>query len=602
MKNKIQKTKSGFLNRFSQVNKTCLFIALTSCFVVEISLFAKETKLILPPVEATHGMVSSQESIATKVGVDILKQGGNAIDAAVAVGFALAVTYPQAGNLGGGGFMMIYLADLKKTIALDYREMAPAKAHQDMFLDEKGNVDTRKARFSHLSSGVPGTVAGMIHALEKYGTMSLKEVIAPALKLADKGLLVSAHFSKSLKSASRRLSSVESTRKVFYSNETSFSKNNPPEAGEIFKQKDLAWTLKQISTDGMRAFYLGDIARKIVDDSQNNGGIISMQDMANYKAVERAPVTGTYRGYQVISMPPPSSGGVHLIQMLNILEGWDLSKYGFHTVKSINLIVESMKRAYSDRSVHLGDPDYFDVPVKILTSKHYARELHQQISARNYVPSSEINPGKLPVYESDQTTHYSVVDKFGNAVSNTYTINATYGNGRVAAGTGILMNNEMDDFSSKPGAANMFGLIGGVANAIEAGKRPLSSMTPTIVLKNDNVFMVTGSPGGSRIITAVLQAILNVIDYEMNIAEATAAARFHHQWYPDSLLMEKGFELDVLNQLRKIGYSVKSPELQGKSYTPTGRKIGMLQSIIKHNNKLFGVADDRRQGSLALGY
>ncbi|MCP4273171.1 MAG: gamma-glutamyltransferase, partial [Gammaproteobacteria bacterium] len=538
----------------------------------------------------------------TKVGVDILKQGGNAIDAAVAVGFALAVTYPQAGNLGGGGFMMIYLADQKKTVALDYREMAPAKAHQDMFLDENGNVDNKKARFSHLSSGVPGTVAGMIHALEKYGTMSLKEVIAPALNLADKGLLVSAHFNKSLKSASRRLSAVESTRKVFYPNDSSFSKNNPPEVGEIFKQKDLAWTLKQISTDGMKAFYLGDIARKIVDDSQNNGGIISMQDMASYKAMERLPVTGTYRGYQVISMPPPSSGGVHLIQMLNILEGWELSKYGFHTAKSINLIVESMKRAYSDRSIHLGDPDYFDVPIKTLTSKHYARELHQQISTRNYVPSSEINPGKLPVYESDQTTHYSVVDKFGNAVSNTYTINATFGNGRVAAGTGILMNNEMDDFSSKPGAPNMFGLIGGVANAIEAGKRPLSSMTPTIVLKNDNVFMVTGSPGGSRIITAVLQAILNVIDYDMNIAEATAAARFHHQWYPDSLLMEKGIELDVLNQLRSIGYSVIAPELQGNSYTPTGRKIGMVQSIVKRNNKLFGVADDRRQGSLALGY
>jgi len=504
--------------------------------------------------------------------------------------------------LGGGGFMMIYLADQKKSIALDYREIAPAKSHKDMFLDKNGNVDKSKARFSHLSSGVPGTVAGMILALEKYGTMSLKEVIAPALKLAKNGLLVSPFFNKGLKSASRRLSTVESTRKVFYPNVDSLSRNNPPEVGEIFKQKDLAWTLEQISKGGSKAFYQGEIAEKIVADSQSNGGIISMQDMANDKAVERNPVTGTYRGYQIVSMPPPSSGGVHLIQMLNILERWELSKYGFHSAKAINLIVESMKRAYSDRSIHLGDPDYYDVPVKTLTSKQYGRDLHKQISARNFVPSSEINPGKLPVYESDQTTHYSVVDKFGNAVSNTYTINASFGNGRVAEGTGILMNNEMDDFSSKPGAPNMFGLLGGKANAIEAGKRPLSSMTPTIILKNDEIFMVTGSPGGSRIITAVLQAIINVIDYDLNVAEATSAPRFHHQWYPDSLLMEKGFELDVLNQLRSIGYSVKAPELEGNSYTPTGRIIGMVQSIVKRQNKLFGVADDRRQGSLAQGY
>lgn len=593
----IIKSELVFLRKFFRIKTTHLLIAVISCLFVESALFAKQLNLNLLPVEASNGMVSSQESIATDVGVQILKQGGNAVDAAVAVGFALAVTYPQAGNLGGGGFMMVYLADQKKAIALDYREVAPAKAHQDMFLDEKGNVDNKKARFSHLSSGVPGTVAGMIDALEKYGTMSLKDVIAPAVKLAETGLVVSANFHKSLKSASHRLSKVESTRKVFYSNQ-----NNPPEVGDIFKQKDLAWTLKQISTAGRKAFYQGEIARRIVADSQNNGGIITMQDMANYKAVERTPVSGTYRGYEVISMPPPSSGGVHLIQMLNILEGWDLSKYGLHSAKAVNFIIETMKRAYSDRSVHLGDPDYFDVPVKTLTSKQYARDLHQQISARNFVPSNEINPGKLPVYESDQTTHYSVVDKFGNAVSNTYTINATFGNARVAEGTGFLMNNEMDDFSSKPGAPNMFGLLGGKANAIEAGKRPLSSMTPTLVLKNDKIFMVTGSPGGSRIITAVLQGILNVIDFDMNIAEATVAPRFHHQWYPDSLLVERGFELDLLNQLRRIGYKIKAPELEGNSYTPTGRKIGMLQSIVKRDNKLFGVADDRRQGSLARGY
>jgi len=567
------------------------------CFVAQLNLSAKQDNLILAPVAAKHGMVSTQEAIATRVGVEILKRGGNAVDAAVAVGFAMAVTYPQAGNLGGGGFMMIYLADQKKTLALDYREMAPAKSHRNMFLDKEGNVDNIKARFSHLSSGVPGTVAGMVHALENYGTMSLKEVIAPAVKLAEQGFVVSTHLHNSLKNSKGRLSKIASTRKIFYPKQ-----NKAPLIGDILVQKDMAWTLKQISNEGRKAFYQGKVAEKISADSLKNGGIITMEDMANYKVLERTPVTGDYRGYQVISMPPPSSGGLHLIQMLNILEGWDLKNHGHQSSKSINLIAESMKRAYSDRSVHLGDPDFYDVPVETLTSKQYARDLHNQISKRNFVPSSEINPGKLPIYESDETTHYSVVDKDGNAVANTYTLNASYGNARVAEGTGMIMNNEMDDFSSKPGSPNMFGLLGGEANAIVAGKRPLSSMTPTLVLKDDQLFMVTGSPGGSRIITAVLQTILNVIDYDMDIAAATSAPRFHHQWYPDVLLMEKGFNLDVLNQLRKTGYSVEAPELHGNSYTPTGRQIGMLQSIVKRDDKLYGVADDRRQGSLALGY
>ncbi len=567
------------------------------CLAAQSATAAKQNNLILKPTTATHGMVSTQETIATKVGVEILKKGGNAIDAAVAVGFAMAVTYPQAGNLGGGGFMMIYLADQKKTVAVDYREMAPAKAHRDMFLDKSDNVDNKKARFSHLSSGVPGTVAGMIHAMDKYGTLSLEEVIAPALELADKGFRVSPHFFTSLKNSRKRLSKVESTRKIYFPHH-----EMPTPIGNVFIQKDLAWTLKQISKNGRKAFYQGAVAEKISNDSLNNGGIITMDDMANYKVIERTPVSGNYRGYDIISMPPPSSGGLHLIQMLNILEGWDLKKLGHQSSQSINLMAESMKRAYSDRSVHLGDPDFYDVPVATLISKKYAQDLHRQISKRNFVPSSEIRPGKLPVYESDQTTHFSVVDKFGNAVANTYTLNASFGNARVAEGTGIIMNNEMDDFSSKPGSPNMFGLLGGEANAITAGKRPLSSMTPTVVLKDGKLFMITGSPGGSRIITAVLETIVNVIDFDMNIAAATAAPRFHHQWYPDSLLMESGFDLDVINQLRRIGYSVEAPELHGNSYTPTGRIIGMVQSIVKSGDKLYGVADDRRQGSLALGY
>ena len=574
-----------------------LFVLSIIFLVAHSAAYAKQGIKIVQPVIGTQGMVSSQEAIATKVGVNILKQGGNAVDAAVAVGFALAVTYPQAGNLGGGGFMMVYLADKKKTIALDYREMAPAKADRDMYLDEEGNVDNMKARFSHLSSGVPGSVAGMVHALKNYGTMSLEQVIAPALDLADKGFIVSTYLHKSLKRASRRLIEIDSSNKAFYKGNGSI-----PAAGSTLVQKDLAWTLSQISKQGSDAFYKGSIAKKIADDSQKHGGIITMEDLANYKVIEREPIMGSYRGYTIASMPPPSSGGVHLVQMLNILEGWDLNKYGLHSAKTINMIAESMKRAYSDRSVHLGDPDFFDVPVKTLISKQYANDLHQQISAKNYTPSSEIRPGTLPVYESPQTTHYSVMDKYGNAVSNTYTLNASYGNARVAEGTGFLMNNEMDDFSSKPGSPNMFGLLGGTANSIEAGKRPLSSMTPTLVIKGDEIFMATGSPGGSRIITAVLQTIINVIDHKMNIAAATHAPRFHHQWYPDSLLMESGFDMDVINQLRKIGYSVDAPELHGSEYTPAWGDIGMVQSILRENGKLHGMADDRRQSSLALGY
>ncbi len=571
---------------------------LTAMLLLGSSLMqAADTQQLLEPIRSKNGMVSTQEAIATEVGIEILKRGGNAIDAAVAVGFAMAVTYPQAGNLGGGGFMMIYLAKEQKTIAIDYREMAPAAAHRDMFLDSDGNVDNKKARFSHLSSGIPGTVAGMIHALENYGTMTLSQVLAPAIELAENGLIVSDNFSSKLKGASRRMKETESTRKVFYAND-----GQAPNIGDHFKQADLAKTLKLINKGGSKAFYEGEIAQLIAADSQAHGGIITKKDMKNYKAIERVAIKGQYRGYDIFSMPPPSSGGIHLIQMLNILEGWDLSDSGVATSLTINHVAESMKRAYADRSVHLGDPDFYDVPVATLTSKKYAAQLHQAIEDRRFTPSNEIKPGKLPQYESDQTTHYSVIDKDGNAVANTYTLNATFGNARVAEGTGIIMNNEMDDFSSKPGAPNMFGLIGGTANAIEAGKRPLSSMTPTLVIKDGEIFMATGSPGGSIIINAVLQVIINVIDHKMNIAQATVAPRIHHQWYPESLFMEQGFSADVISQLRKIGYSVDAPEAQSKSYTPTGRNLGMVQSILKDKNGLSGIADPRRDGALALGH
>lgn len=583
-------------NRFISISKQILIIMVYSITGINMT-YAKNLGTMYQPVSAKNGMVSSQESIATEVGLKILKQGGNAVDAAVSVGFALAVTYPQAGNLGGGGFMMIHLAKENKNIALDYREMAPAAASRDMFLDDKGNVDNQKARFSHLSSGVPGTVAGMLYALDKYGTMNVEQVIAPALELAEAGLIVSENFSKALKSASQRMKKTESTRKTFYADH-----GNSPLTGDNFKQADLAKTLKIISQQGTEGFYKGEIAQLISSDSIKHGGIITLNDLAHYKVIERQPIHGTYHGFDIFSMPPPSSGGVHLIQMLNILEGWNLQKSGVASTLTINHMAEAMKRAYADRSVHLGDPDFFDVPVKQLTSKHYADDLRKQINNRKFTPSSEIHPGKLPPYESEQTTHYSVVDKEGNAVANTYTLNATFGNARVAEGTGFIMNNEMDDFSAKPGTANMYGLIGGTANAIEPGKRPLSSMTPTLVLKDNEIFMVTGSPGGSRIINAVLQIIINVIDHKMNVADATVAPRFHHQWYPESLLMEDGFNSDTIAQLRAIGYSIDTPESHGNLYTPTGRHLGFLQSIVKKDGVLTGAADPRKLGSLALGY
>lgn len=559
------------------------------------TLRAEDAPIIDIPT-ATNGMVSTQEATATMVGVEILKQGGNAVDAAVAVGFALAVTYPRAGNLGGGGFMLIYQAESESATSIDYREIAPAAAHRDMFLDEDGNVDNQKARFSALSSGVPGTVAGMVYAQQKYGTMPLAKVIQPAIDLAEQGFAVPEELRRSLLWAEKRLTQHPSSRDIYFPN------GKAPETGSILKQPELAAVLKAIQKQGHEGFYKGPVAKMIADDSHNHDGIITEQDLANYKAVERIPVSGTYRDHQVIAMPPPSSGGIHLIQMLNIMELWDMTDSGANTATTINRMVESMKRAYADRSMHLGDPDFYAVPQDKLIDKAYAAQLHGEITKQKVTPSSEIAPVVITQPESPQTTHYTVMDRYGNAVANTYTLNASFGNGRVAVGTGILMNNEMDDFSSKPGVPNMFGLIGGEANAIEAGKRPLSSMTPTIVLKDKRALLATGSVGGSRIITTVLQVISNVIDHDMDILTATTTPRFHHQWLPDSLVMENGFTPDVLNQLRTMGYSVDAPELMGHGATPAGREIGHVQSVMFKNGQFTGTADPRRPHSLAAGY
>lgn len=536
------------------------------------------------PVVGRHGMVASQERLASEVGADILAKGGNAVDAAVGVAFALAVTLPRAGNIGGGGFMVIYLAD-GNAIAIDYREMAPAMAHRDMYLGEDGEVDNNLARFSHLSAGVPGSVAGLSHALEKYGTLSLKEVIAPAIKLAEDGIEMTYDLSESLKRAQVRLSSTQAAKDVFYK-----GGEGVYEAGEMLYQKDLAWSLKQISKHGPKAFYKGKIAKRLVKDMKKNGGLITMEDLANYKVVEREVLRGNYRGYDIITMPPPSSGGIHLLQMLNTMEGDDVSAMGANSADTIHLMAESMKQAFADRSKYLGDPDFWDVPVDALIDKDYAKAIRAEIDMDRSRSADEIAPAaKLP-YESNETTHFSVMDKFGNVVANTTTLNFSYGSGRMAEGVGFLLNNEMDDFSAKPGSPNGYGLLGGEANAIEAGKRPLSSMTPTIVVKDGQPVLATGSPGGSTIITIVTQMVMNVIDHGMNVAEATSNPRIHHQWRPDRLFHEPGLSPDTIKLLEAKGYKLFNRGAMGST-----------QSIMYKGGYYFGASDPRRPAAASVG-
>ncbi|MDG1439090.1 MAG: gamma-glutamyltransferase, partial [Emcibacteraceae bacterium] len=439
------------------------------------------------PVIARNGMVTSREKMASQVGADILEQGGNAVDAAVAVGFALAVTYPQAGNLGGGGFMIVHLAEENKSITIDYREMAPSRAHRDMYLNEDGSVDEALSKYTAKASGVPGTVAGMVHALENYGTMSLKQVMQPAYDLANDGFAMYNYLQSSLNGRKDRLGANAAAKKVFFK-----ADGSSYQYGETLKQKDLAWSLKQIMKGGKDAFYKGEIAKRIVADQEVQGGLINRQDMANYVAVERPALIGEYKGHKVVTMPPPSSGGVHLVQIMNMLENDDLKAKGHNSAATLHLYIESMRQAYADRSKYLGDPDFADVPVKKLISKKYAKIIRDQIPTDKSRRSTDIAPALDMLKESPDTTHFSVMDKWGNAVSNTYTLNFSYGNHMMAAGTGIMMNNEMDDFSAKPGTANGYGLIGGEANSVQPKKRPLSSMTPTIVLKDDKPFFVTG--------------------------------------------------------------------------------------------------------------
>ena len=538
-----------------------------------------EYQAINHPVIDNQGMVVSQRKIASEVGAQILKEGGNAVDAAVATGLALAVVLPRAGNLGGGGFMIIHLKEEDRNIAIDYREKAPSGAFRDLFLDENGNYDKKKAQFSLLSAGVPGSVAGFHHALMNYGTLSWEEVLKPAIRLAEEGFKIPHDLANTLASKRyrARLSSNEAAAKVFYKEDKSLYK-----AGEILVQNDLANTLRQLSEFGPDAFYQGEIAKLIVKEMERNGGLITLEDLSNYQIAERKPLNGQYKDYKIVSMPPSSSGGTHLIQMLNMLEEFPIKEMGFGSAESIHILAEVMKRAYADRSKYLGDTDFYKVPSS-LTSKDYAKSLNAFISKDKITPSDEISAGNPFPYESPDTTHFSVMDSFGNAVSNTYTLNFSYGSGMMIPGTGMLINNEMDDFSSKPGTPNGYGLLGSEANAIEGNKRPLSSMTPTIIFKNDEPYMVFGSPGGSRIITTVLQVALNVMDHDMNIAQAVHSPRIHHQWLPEILMIESGFGPDTERLLTEKGY---------KLYPSS--TMGSVQAIMKEGDYFYGSADPRR--------
>ncbi|MGO9757587.1 MAG: gamma-glutamyltransferase [Roseiarcus sp.] len=565
----------------------CALLALAAPAIAQpvpvVSNFA-----IARPVIAAHGMVVSQEAAASRIGVDILKRGGNAVDAAVAVSFALAVTMPRAGNLGGGGFMLIHRADLHKTIAIDYRETAPALTTRDVFLNDKGERDPQKSLVSGLSVGVPGTVAGLELAWRKYGSgrFSFADLVAPAARLAHEGVAVDDDLADSLPLGAPRLALHPSSARIFLK-----ADGRPKGIGDRLALDDLAATLDTIAAKGASGFYEGPVAEKMVAAINEAGGRMTLDDLRNYRAVEREPVRGTYRGHEVVSMPPPSSGGVHIIEIMNILEGFPLREQGLNSAATIHEMAEAEKLAYADRSQYLGDPDFIDVPVKGLTSKAYAAQLRQGISLDHARRAADIRPGKPEPYESDQTTHISIVDADGDAVANTYTLNLPYGSGLVAEGTGVLLNDELDDFAAKSGAANVYGVTGGDANAPAPNKRPLSSMSPTMVFKDGELEIVTGSPGGSRIITTVLQVVLDILDHGLNVAEAEEAPRVHDQWLPDELRIERGLSPDTIRLLEAMGHKVV-----------LGEAMGSANTIERRNGVLMGASDPRQRGTLAVGY
>jgi gamma-glutamyltranspeptidase/glutathione hydrolase len=525
------------------------------------------------PVRAKQGMVASAEKLASQIGIDTLKKGGNAVDAAVAVGFALAVTHPTAGNLGGGGFMMIRFAS-GETACIDYRETAPAAAGRDAYLDGNGQIVPKASTQGYRASGVPGTPAGLCLAQKQYGRLPLKEVIQPAIDLAEQGFLVSDHLSDSLKGAAPLLELFPESRRVYLNSGNHF------EPGERLIQKDLASSLKAIRDKGADGFYQGDVAAKIAAAYERHGRWMTVVDLQHYQAKLRTPLRGSYRGYDVITMPPPSSGGTVLLEMLNALEGFNVSSMGAGSSRTIHLMTEVMRHAFRDRAELMGDTDFVKVPTSQLILKSYASEFHKRFNPEKASDSLTLPARVLPASEATETTHFSVVDKDGNAVANTYTLNGGYGSGVTIEGTGVLMNNEMDDFTSKPGVPNAYGLIQGEANAVAHGKRPLSAMTPTFLLREGNLFLIIGSPGGPTIINTVLQVIVNVVDFGFTIQEAIDAPRFHHQWLPDELRMEsQGFPEDVARALESRGHRLSfrgfMGEAQGIMLDPkTGMRLG----------------------------
>jgi gamma-glutamyltranspeptidase/glutathione hydrolase len=531
-----------------------------------------------------NGMVTTQHFLATGVGEKILNKGGNAYDASIAIAFTLAVVLPRAGNIGGGGFMVMYDSETSKEYSIDYREKAPALSTRDMYLNDDGSFnDKYLSTFGYLSIGVPGTVAGLWEVHKRFGSLPWSALIEDAINYAENGFYMTDYMADVLYKYNEKMSYFPETKKIF-------QKDYPNFRNKKLFQKDLAKTLRVISLNGRDGFYKGEVAKKITDQMQLNGGLIQSADLENYNPVWREPIISSYRNNKIITMGPPSSGGIHIIQMLNILENYDLNELGHNSTDYINLLTEVMKHAYADRSKYLGDPDFFDVPIDKIISKKYSDEIFNSVALGHSVPAKDIHPGMYLDNESHETTHFSVVDADGNIVSSTYTLNSTFGSGVVIKETGILMNNEMDDFSAAPGIPNQFGLLGAKANEIIPAKRPLSSMTPTIVMKDDELFFTTGSPGGSRIISAVLQSIINIIDFDMNLEQATFAKRIHHQWQPDILEIELSIDDDIKNSLKEMGYFIDLVEPRT-----------CIQTIMYQNGEFTGYGDFRRPDAFASG-
>ncbi len=526
-------------------------------------------------------MVVAQEPLASEAGVEVLRKGGNAIDAAVAVAFALAVTHPTAGNLGGGGFLLLRTAAGESTF-YDFREKAPAKATRNMYLDDKGELG-RDSLVGWRASGVPGTVHGLHTAHAKYGSKPWAELVAPAIRLA-RGFPVSYSLAKSLEGTAKLLSQFPESNRIFLKG-GKFHK-----WGDTIAQPELARTLRRIAKQGAADFYRGETARKLAAEMAAAGGLVTLDDLKSYRTAERKPLTGSYRGYDILTAPPPSSGGIGILQMMGMLEGSGYERGGHGSAATVHYLAEVMRRFYADRSEHMADPDFFKVPVPGLLSKRYIDSLRASIDPGRASTSEQIRPGKQPAAESAETTHISIVDAKGNAAALTYTLNGSYGSGVTVPGLGFLLNNEMDDFSAKPGVPNLFGLVQGEANVIEPGKRPLSSMTPTIVLKDGKLFMVVGAPGGSRIINGVLQVILNAVDFGLNAQEAVDAPRIHHQWLPDKLMLERGFSPDTVELLKQKGHAVDSI-----------RGVALVEAIVREGESWQGGTDRRAHGK-AAGY